>query len=91
LRSISGTENRTIKILHAHGYTDPNDGRAPIPVPPSAAVGDTTRSLSLRAATGAEMPAETGAETPAETGVEMPASSGVEMWMAIATKTVLIE
>jgi hypothetical protein len=115
LRSISGTENRTIKILHAHGYTDPNDGRAPIPVPPSAAVGDTTRSLRLRSATGAEMPAETGAEMPAETGAEMPAetgvetpassgvetpassgvetpaSSGVEMWMAIATKTVLIE
>ena len=99
MRSISGTENRTIKILHAHGYTDPNDGRDPIPVPPSAAVGDTTRSLSegeaigaeMPAETGAEMPAETGAETPAETGVEMPASSGVEMWMAIATKTVLIE
>jgi hypothetical protein len=67
LRSISGTENRTIKILHAHGYTDPNDWSDPIPVPPSAAVGDTTRSLSA---------------------VE---AIGVEMWMAIATKTVLIE
>jgi hypothetical protein len=30
---------RTIKILHALGYTDPNDWSAPIPVPPSAAVG----------------------------------------------------
>ncbi|WP_255523558.1 hypothetical protein [Nodosilinea sp. LEGE 06152] len=41
---------------------------------------DTTRSLRLRSATGAEA-----------TGVEMPAVSGAELWMAIATKTVLIE
>ena len=27
--------DRTIKILHAYGYADPNDGRDPIPVPPS--------------------------------------------------------
>ena len=36
MRSISGTENRTIKILHAIGYAGPNDGRDPIPVPPRA-------------------------------------------------------
>jgi hypothetical protein len=36
LRSISGTENRTIKILHAIGYADPNDWSDPIPVPPGA-------------------------------------------------------
>ncbi|MGB3135829.1 MAG: hypothetical protein WBB18_03390, partial [Nodosilinea sp.] len=54
--------DRTIKILHALGYTDPNDWSDPIPVPPSAAVGDITRSLSE-----------------------------AQMWMAIATKTVLIE
>ncbi len=29
--------DRTIKILHAHGYADSNDGRDPIPVPPSEA------------------------------------------------------
>jgi len=27
--------DRTIKIHHANGYADPNDGRDPIPVPPS--------------------------------------------------------
>ncbi len=28
--------DRTIKILHAHGYADPNDWSDPIPVPPSS-------------------------------------------------------
>jgi hypothetical protein len=28
--------DRTIKILHAHGYTDPNDWSDPIPVPPTS-------------------------------------------------------
>jgi hypothetical protein len=28
--------DRTIKILHAIGYADPNDWNVPIPVPPSA-------------------------------------------------------
>ncbi|WP_026072423.1 hypothetical protein [Nodosilinea nodulosa] len=50
--------DRTIKILHALGYADPNDWSEPIPAPPSAE----TRS-----------------------------SGGVETWMAILTKTVLIE
>ena len=72
--------DRTIKILHALGYTDPNDWSDPIPVPPGIAVGG---SLRLRSATGSEMPASSGVETPAV--------SGVELWMAIATKTVLIE
>ncbi len=27
--------DRTIKILHAHGYADPNDWSDPIPVPPN--------------------------------------------------------
>ncbi len=52
--------DRTIKILHALGYTDPNDWSAPIPVPPTS---DTI-----------------GATSPAGA-----------IWMAIATKTVLIE
>ncbi|MBD1876110.1 hypothetical protein H6F75_21740 [Nodosilinea sp. FACHB-131] len=52
--------DRTIKILHALGYTDPNDWSDPIPVPPTS---DTT-----------------GATSPAG-----------PVWMAIATKTVLIE
>ncbi|PZV00351.1 MAG: hypothetical protein DCF32_17625 [Leptolyngbya sp.] len=30
--------DRTIKILHAYGYADPNDGRDPIPVPPNSSV-----------------------------------------------------
>jgi hypothetical protein len=30
--------DRTIKILHAHGYADPNDWSDPIPVPPSGAI-----------------------------------------------------
>jgi hypothetical protein len=29
--------DRTIKILHAQGYADPNDWSDPIPVPPSSA------------------------------------------------------
>jgi hypothetical protein len=29
--------DRTIKILHAHGYADPNDWSDPIPVPLSGA------------------------------------------------------
>ncbi|MBE9113085.1 hypothetical protein IQ273_27250 [Nodosilinea sp. LEGE 07298] len=67
--------DRTIKILHALGYADPNDWGDPIPAPPSAA--------ETRSSSGAEMPASSGAETPA--------SSGAETWMAILTKTVLIE
>ena len=51
---------RTIKILHALGYTDPNDWSAPIPVPTNSDVTDT-------------------------------ASPAATLWMAIATKTVLIE
>ncbi|WP_073611040.1 hypothetical protein [Phormidium tenue] len=31
--------DRTIKILHAHGYADPNDWSDPIPVPPGGVVG----------------------------------------------------
>ncbi|MFQ4135425.1 hypothetical protein PGN35_003825 [Nodosilinea sp. PGN35] len=50
---------RTIKILHAHGYTDPNDWSDPIPVPPTSDTIGTT--------------------------------SAATVWMAIATKTVLIE
>jgi hypothetical protein len=38
--------DRTIKILHALGYADPNDWSDPIPVPPSASSGVETRSLS---------------------------------------------
>jgi hypothetical protein len=52
--------DRTIKILHAQGYADPNDWSDPIPVPPTS---DTI-------------------------GATSPAGS---VWMAIATKTVLIE
>ena len=33
--SLAGID-RTIKILHAIGYADPNDWSDPIPVPPSA-------------------------------------------------------
>ncbi|MGB3312592.1 MAG: hypothetical protein WA939_02400 [Nodosilinea sp.] len=33
--SLAGID-RTIKILHALGYADPNDWSDPIPVPPSA-------------------------------------------------------
>ena len=30
------TIDRTIKILHAYGYADPNDWSDPIPVPPNS-------------------------------------------------------
>ncbi len=57
--------DRTIKILHAHGYADPNDWSDPIPVPQSSAI---------RAA------------SPEEKATDQP-----NQWMAIMTKTLLIE
>ena len=57
--SLAGIE-RTIKILHAHGYTDPNDWSDPIPVPPTSDIMGACPSAGT-------------------------------VWMAIATKTVLIE
>ena len=51
--------DRTIKILHALGYTDPNDWSEPIPAPP--------------------------------TSPEPGQPSQPQTWMAILTKTVLIE
>ena len=36
--SLAGID-RTIKIVHALGYADPNDWSDPIPVPPSAETG----------------------------------------------------
>ncbi|WOD41048.1 hypothetical protein [Nodosilinea sp. E11] len=35
--SLAGID-RTIKILHAYGYADPNDWSDPIPVPPTSGV-----------------------------------------------------
>ncbi|MBW4462030.1 MAG: hypothetical protein KME47_17585 [Nodosilinea sp. WJT8-NPBG4] len=52
--------DRTIKILHALGYTDPNDWSDPIPVPPTS-------------------------------GIELGHPSEPQTWMAILTKTILIE
>ncbi|TVQ11309.1 MAG: hypothetical protein EA368_05710 [Leptolyngbya sp. DLM2.Bin27] len=52
--------DRTIKILHVLGYTDPNDWSDPIPVPPTS-------------------------------GTPGPTAPAGTIWMAIATKTVLIE
>ena len=34
--------DRTIKILHAHGYADPNDWSDPIPVPPGGGAAPST-------------------------------------------------
>ncbi|PSR17437.1 hypothetical protein C8255_12605 [filamentous cyanobacterium CCP3] len=51
--------DRTIKILHALGYADPNDWSEPVPVPPSG-------------------------REPAPPGEP-------QTWMAILTRTVLIE
>ncbi|PSN16771.1 hypothetical protein C7293_01425 [filamentous cyanobacterium CCT1] len=51
--------DRTIKILHALGYADPNDWSEPIPAPPS--------------------------------GIEPGQPGEPQTWMAILTKTVLIE
>ncbi|MGB3136845.1 MAG: hypothetical protein WBB18_08580 [Nodosilinea sp.] len=56
--SLAGID-RTIKILHALGYADPNDWSEPVPVPPS--------------------------------GTESAPPSESQTWMAILTKTVLIE
>ncbi|WP_017301846.1 hypothetical protein [Nodosilinea nodulosa] len=56
--SLAGID-RTIKILHALGYADPNDWSDPIPVPP--------------------------------TSIEPGHPGQPQTWMAILTKTVLIE
>ena len=61
--SLAGI-NRTIKILHALGYADPNDWSDPIPVPASEALG---------------------------TGRSEQNATPSHLWMAILTKTVLIE
>ncbi|MBE9111740.1 hypothetical protein IQ273_20240 [Nodosilinea sp. LEGE 07298] len=55
--SLAGID-RTIKILHALGYADPNDWSDPIPVPPSAEGPTATRLSSgaeTRSLSGAEM------------------------------------
>ena len=83
--SLAGID-RTIKILHALGYAEPNDWSEPMPAPP-----DTTESLRLRSATGVETGSSSGVEPRSSSGVETGSSSGVETWMAILTKTLLIE
>ena len=88
--SLAGID-RTIKILHALGYADPNDWSDPIPAPPATAEGDTPQSLRLRSATGSETRSSSGGETRSSSGGETRSSSGVEMWMVILTRTVLVE
>jgi hypothetical protein len=46
--------DRTIKILHALGYADPNDWSDPIPVPPSAAELRSLRETEPRSSSGVE-------------------------------------
>ncbi|MBE9112326.1 hypothetical protein IQ273_23285 [Nodosilinea sp. LEGE 07298] len=72
--SLAGID-RTIKILHALGYADPNDWSEPMPAPLS----------------GAEPRSSSGVETRSSSGVETRSSSGVETWMVILTKILLIE
>ena len=67
--------DRTIKILHALGYADPNDWSDPIPTPLSSA----------------ENRSSSGVETWSTSGVETWSSSGVETWMVILTKTLLVQ
>ncbi|PSN14298.1 hypothetical protein C7293_12335 [filamentous cyanobacterium CCT1] len=88
--SLAGID-RTIKILHALGYADPNDWSDPIPAPPGTAIDDATQSLRLRSATESAGAASLEGMPRSSSGVETPAVSGVELWMAILTKTVLIE
>jgi hypothetical protein len=44
----------TIKLLHAHGYADPNDWSDPIPVPPSTAEPQTPSNAETRLSSSAE-------------------------------------
>jgi hypothetical protein len=46
--------DRTIKILHALGYADPNDWSDPLPVPPSAAELRSLRETEPRSSSGVE-------------------------------------
>ncbi|MBE9108825.1 hypothetical protein IQ273_05260 [Nodosilinea sp. LEGE 07298] len=70
--------DRTIKILHALGYADPNDWSDPIPVPPITDGSTTAWSSS-------------GVEKRSSSGAEKRSLSGAEVWMVIMTKTVLLE
>ncbi|MBE9156691.1 hypothetical protein IQ265_07600 [Nodosilinea sp. LEGE 06152] len=67
--------DRTIKILHTYGYADPNDWSEPMPAPLSGVVGEVSPEGMPRSSSG----------------VETRSSSGVETWMAILTKTILVE
>ncbi|MGB3311873.1 MAG: hypothetical protein WA939_10585 [Nodosilinea sp.] len=49
--SLAGID-RTIKILHALGYADPNDWSDPIPVPPGAELGASSGVVSAASPTG---------------------------------------
>jgi hypothetical protein len=71
--SLAGID-RTIKILHALGYADPNDWSDPIPAPPNA-----------------ETQSSSGVETRSLSSAVGAASPGGIVWMAILTKTLLIE
>ncbi|NMF82034.1 hypothetical protein [Nodosilinea sp. P-1105] len=67
--------DRTIKILHALGYADPNDWSDPLPVPQS----------------GGTPPAVSPSEQTPPNPVEGVPPSAVEVWMVILTKTLLLE
>ncbi|PSR13333.1 hypothetical protein C8255_25400 [filamentous cyanobacterium CCP3] len=71
--SLAGID-RTIKILHALGYANPNDWSEPMPAPLSGVVGTASPEGMPRSSSG----------------VETRSSSGVETWMVILTKTLLI-
>ncbi len=51
--SLAGID-RTIKILHALGYSEPNDWSDPIPVPPSSAEPRSLSEAEPRSLSGVE-------------------------------------
>ncbi|WP_240966728.1 hypothetical protein [Nodosilinea sp. P-1105] len=67
--------DRTIKILHALGYAEPNDWSEPLPIPQG----------------GGAPPAVNSTEETPPSPVEGALPSGVEVWMVILTKTILLE
>ncbi len=83
--------DRTIKILHALGYADPNDWSDPLPVPQGGITPPTANAAEETPPSAAEETPPSAAEGAPPSAVEGAPPSGAEVWMVIMTKTLLLE
>ncbi len=79
--------DRTIKILHALGYAEPNDWSDPLPVPQ----GGVTSTTEEAPPSGVDVVPPSGVDVVPPSGVDVVPPSGVEVWMVIMTKTLLLD